>query len=102
MGDKQATNLIVLDMRRVSVITEYFVIGTADSPRQMRAVANALKEAAREEGAERVTITDGEPSSGWILIDFGDVMAHVCDPERRAFYQLEALWHEAPLVARMA
>lgn len=102
MDDKQVMDLVILDIRPVSVITEFFVIGTADNPRQMRAVINALKEAVREASGEGAAMTDGEPSSGWILVDFGDVIAHVFDPERRRFYRLEDLWDEAPLVARMA
>lgn len=102
MSDRQANDLVILDIRPVSLLTDYFVIGTADSARQMNAVAGAVADRAREEAGVKPVMVDGEPGSGWMLIDFGDVIAHVFDPERRAFYQLESLWDEAPLVARMA
>ena len=102
MGDRQATDLMILDIRPVSLITDYFVIGTADSARQLRAVTNAVADRAREEAGVKPVVADGEADSGWMLVDFGDVIAHVFDPERRAFYRLESLWDEAPLVARMA
>ena len=102
MSDKQATDLVILDLRPVSLITDFFVIGTAESAPQMRAVARVVEERAREDAGAKPVVTDGEPDSGWILIDFGDVIAHVFDPGRRSFYQLESLWDEAPLVARMA
>jgi ribosome-associated protein len=102
MSDRQATDLVILDIRPVSLMTDYFVIGTADSTRQMRAVASAVSDRVREEAEVKRVMADGEPGSGWMLIDFGDVIAHVFDPERREFYKLESLWDEAPLVARMA
>lgn len=102
MGDKQAGDLVILDLRPVSLITQYFVIGTAESPRQLRAVVDSVSDRARLEAGVKPVMTDGAYDSGWVIVDYGDVMAHVFDAERRAFYRLESLWDEAPLVARMA
>lgn len=102
MGDKQATDLKILDLRPVTTMTDFFVIGSADSTRQIRAVAEAVEERLREEADARPIAREGEPDSGWLLIDYGPLMIHVFDPERRAYYDLETLWGEAPLVARMA
>ncbi len=102
MGDKQATELVILDIRPVSLLTEFFVIGTADNERQMRAVTEAVIDAIRDEAGVKPVARDGEPHSGWMLVDFGDLIIHVFDAEHRAYYDLESLWNEAPLVARMA
>lgn len=102
MDDRQATDLVILDIRPVSLLTEFFVIGTADNERQMRAVTDAAIDALREQAGVKPVARDGEPHSGWMLVDFGDLIIHVFDAERRAYYDLESLWNEAPLVARMA
>jgi len=101
MGDKQAEDLVILDIRPVSLITDYFVIGTATSQRQLKAVIDGIADAVRLEGGEKPAQVEGDPASGWVLMDYGDVVVHVFDQERRSFYALEALWDEAPLVARM-
>ena len=102
MGDKQATDLVILDLRPITTMTDFFVIGTADNSRQLRAVADAVETRLRVDGRVKPTATEGEPDSGWLLIDYGPLMVHVFETERRAFYDLESLWGEAPLVARMA
>lgn len=102
MGEKQGRDVVILDLRPVSLLADFFVMVTADSPRQMRAVMEAAVSAARDQAGARVTMSDGTPESGWVLLDFGDVIAHVFDAERRAFYDLEAMWDKATLVARMA
>lgn len=102
MADKQAEDLIILDLRPVSVIADFFVIGSAANERQLKAIAGAVAEASRQQAGEKPIQVEGDGASGWVLMDYGDVVAHVFDPERRRFYALEAMWDEAPLVARMA
>jgi len=102
MGDKQAEDLVILDIRPVSLITDFFIIGTAASAPQLKAVVDAVEDRARLEAGVKPLRVVGTLESGWILIDFGDVVAHVFDPERRRYYALEEIWDEAPLVARMA
>jgi ribosome-associated protein len=102
MSDKQGEQLVLLDIRPVSVLTDFFVIGTAGSARQMKALVESVEDTLREQAGERPTAREGDPASGWMLLDYADILVHVFDPERRAFYDLESLWSEAPLVARMA
>jgi ribosome-associated protein len=102
MGDKQARDLIILDLRPVAPITDFFVIGTADSERQIHAVVGAVLDKARAEGGGKPNHVEGDAASGWVLVDFADVVVHVFDPARRAYYAIERLWDGAPLVARMA
>lgn len=102
MADKQAEDLVVLDLRPISPIADYFVIGTAGSTRQMRAVAESVVDRLREDLGLKPIMQEGAPESGWMLVDYGGLIVHVFDPERRAFYTLETMWAAAPLVARMA
>ncbi len=102
MADKQAEDLVILDIRPVSLITDYFVIGTATSGPHLKAVLDTVQERVRLEAGLKPAHIDGTLESGWVLVDFGDVIVHIFDPERRRFYALEDIWDEAPLVARMA
>jgi len=102
MGEKQSTDVVILDLRPVTTMADFFVIGSADSTRQLRAVVEAVEDRLREDAGIKPIAREGEPESGWLLLDYGTLMIHVFDPMRRAFYDLETLWGEAPLVARMA
>jgi ribosome-associated protein len=101
MSDKLAEDLVILDIRPVSLISDYFVIGTVDSDRQLRAVVQGVTDTVRESAGAKPVAVEGEPESGWVLVDFGDVVAHVFDEPRRQYYDLESVWRDAALVARM-
>jgi ribosome-associated protein len=96
-ADKQATDVVVLDVREVLVITDLFVICTAGNPRQLKTVIEAIEERIRGMG-ERPVRREGEPDAGWWLLDYIDVVVHVFAPEQRAYYDLERLWRDAPKV----
>ena len=125
--DKHAEALTVLDLRALSSVTDYFLVCTALSDRQMRAISDAIEEQLRRYG-QRVWHTEGiarqnprgasrvrrrTESSGfpradheppadevaWVLMDCGDVTVHVFTPPARTFYQLEHLWADAPQLA---
>jgi ribosome-associated protein len=102
LGDKLAADLIILDLRSVALFTDYFVVATAESERQLAAAAGAVVDKAREEAGVKPNHVEGNAASGWVLVDFGDVVVHVFDPTRREFYAIERMWDGAPLVARMA
>jgi ribosome-associated protein len=102
MADKQAEDLVIMDLRPVSLLADFFVIATVGNPRQMRAVVEAALETARDKGGVRDLASEGTADSGWVLVDFGSVIVHVFDPQRREYYDLESMWAKAPLVARMA
>ena len=97
-ADKQAADIVVLDVSTTLVITDHFVICTASSDRQVKSVLEAIEEAIRGLG-ERPTRREGEAGAGWSLLDYIDVVVHVFGTEEREYYDLERLWRDAPRVA---
>ncbi len=93
--DKKAEQVLLLDVRGLTSYADYFVLMTADSDRQAGAIADALDERLKEQGATKVGV-EGYESGRWILVDYGDVVAHVFNREARGFYDLEGLWADAP------
>lgn len=96
MLEKKAHDISVMDMRQVSGVADYFVIGTGDSDLQMKAVSDAIQDRIRENCGERPWHTEGTNSWQWVLLDYVDVVAHVFNAEKREFYNLERLWGDAP------
>lgn len=90
----------MLDMQEVSLLADYFVLCNAESPPQVKAIVEAVDDDARTAGGRRLHI-EGEPDSGWVLLDYGSVVVHIFDPELRAYYDLEGLWSKARLVVRI-
>jgi ribosome-associated protein len=88
---KKATDVVILDLRKVTEFTDYFVLASAANQRQILAVADAVMEAMREQGL-RPSHIEGYPKQEWILLDYGDFVCHVFTPRMRAFYDLERLW----------
>ena len=95
--DAKAEELILLDLRKISFSFEFFLICSAASDRRIRTVVEKIEENLSEKG-ERPLHQEGRPEGGWMLLDFGSVVAHVFAPEARQFYQLERLWADAPRV----
>jgi ribosome-associated protein len=93
--DLQCTAVCVLDVRGISPVTDFFVIATGNSPRQLRSVADAMADAAAEMG-HRLLGVEGRADARWILLDFVDVVVHLFDPPGRSYYDLDLLWGDAP------
>ena len=98
MVDLQSENVLLLDMQQVTILADYFVIGTATSQRQARAVLDAIAERGKRALGVRPLHVEGEPESGWVLIDFGSVVAHLFTEEMRRYYDLEGFWRNARVV----
>jgi len=96
-GEKKATDLVVLDLRPVASFTDFFLICTGASTRQVQAISNAIEEGLRKNG-KRPLHTEGYSSGEWILLDYGDFIVHVFSPASRRFYDLERLWRDAARV----
>ncbi|MBX7212465.1 MAG: ribosome silencing factor [Thermoflexales bacterium] len=99
--DKKAENTLLLDLRKHSSVADYFVICSAASERQLDAVASHVRKTARASLGVSPRASEGSPESGWLLLDFGDVIVHVMTPRLRAFYGLETLWADAPVLLRL-
>ncbi len=95
LAETPAANSVVLDVRELSSFADYFIICSGENERQLRAIYQALLEKLGESG-HRPQRSEGSPTSGWIVMDFGDVIVHIFDEAQRAFYRLESLWAEAP------
>lgn len=93
-AERHCTNIVVLDLRDISPATDYFMIATGTSNRQMRSVADEICQAAREQGQQRFGRA-GYEQARWILLDFVDVVIHIFDAEYREYYDLEMLWGDA-------
>lgn len=96
-SEKQAERIVILDVRDLIVITDYFVIATASSDRQLKSVTEVVEDALRGMGSKAVR-REGEAEAKWLLLDFIDVVVHVFATEERDFYDLERLWMDAPRV----
>jgi ribosome-associated protein len=93
--DKKAENIILLDIRPKTVITDYFVIANGISDRQLKALAEYVREAVKEKFDTLPYSVEGTAESGWILIDYGYVVVHLFTETKRRYYDLEGLWREA-------
>jgi ribosome-associated protein len=92
---------VLLDIRDVSILADYFVIGSTTSERQAKAVVDAVKQGTKQAFGARPLRIEGEPATGWVLMDYGDVVIHLFTPEARSYYNLEELWQEGRIVVRM-
>jgi len=96
-ASKQADSVVVLDVRDLITITDYFVIGSGNSERQVKTIAEEVERALKAEGARPVR-REGESGARWVLLDFIDFVVHVFEEQEREFYRLENLWVDAPRV----
>jgi ribosome-associated protein len=93
--DKKAEDVTVFDVRGLTSYADYFVVMTADSDRQASAIADGIEQLMKDQGKTKVGV-EGYEGGRWILVDYGDVVAHVMNRESRGFYDLEGLWADAP------
>ncbi len=101
-SDKQATDVVMLSLRDVSLIADYFVICSGGSDRQIKAIADQIMETLAKEDRLKPRQKEGQPDSGWVLLDYGSVIVHIFSPEAREFYRLEKVWSQAVPVLRIA
>lgn len=96
--DQKARDVRILDMRNTLGITDFFVLSSGTSDRQVRRIQEGVEERLKEEGARPVR-REGERYAGWIVLDYIDFVVHIFLDEVRSFYDLEHLWKNAPLVS---
>jgi ribosome-associated protein len=95
-----ATDIILLDVRELCNFADYFVLSSAESGRQINAVAEEIEQVLKKENVRPIH-REGTADSGWVLLDYGDVVIHTFAQEERQFYNLEELWSGAKTVLRM-
>lgn len=101
LEEHQAADIVMLDLREITPLADYFVICTADSDRQARTLQEIIEEDLKKEQQVRPLSTEGEPASGWVLLDYNYVVVHIFSKTGRAFYRLEELWKAAPVVLKI-
>jgi ribosome-associated protein len=94
--DKRAEDILVLNMKGISLVADFFMICHGNSDKQVQAIAREIKDKAEENGYD-IKRMEGFDEARWILIDLGDVIAHVFHRDERSYYNLERLWGDAPL-----
>ncbi len=99
--EKKATDVVLLDVREQTTIADYFIVATVETERQAKAVEEDLWRQLQVEKQIRPLGKEGASGeSGWVLLDYGDVILHMFTPEARAYYQLEELWNRANVVVK--
>lgn len=102
IAGKMGSDILLLDLSRVTLIADYFIIATADSERQIKAIADDLVEQLRiNQGLTPLSI-EGTPASGWVLVDYGSIVVHIFSEAQRNRYRLEGFWSDARTVVRIA
>jgi ribosome-associated protein len=98
---KKAFNILILDLRALTYITDYFVICSGSNITQVGAIADGVGQALAKAGI-RPSHVEGEAEATWVLMDYGDVVVHVFEEQARTYYSLEKLWGDAPRIPRAA
>lgn len=98
LEDKKSEDIRVIEIGNISVIADYFIIANGNSSSQVSAMVDAVEDALSKKGYEPKRI-EGVHSSGWILMDFGDVVVHIFSKEDRLFYDLERIWRDGKTVS---
>jgi ribosome-associated protein len=103
-SDRGAADILLMDIRKMSIIADYFVICSGDNERQIRAINRAITEGVDERwGLDPLNRRPSaeQEQAGWVILDYGSVIVHIFSPQTRDFYRLERLWSEAATLLRM-
>ena len=97
-SDKQAFDMVALDLRKIASFTEFFIIATGANQRQVQAIADEINEQLKKQLKVRPVRIEGYSGAEWVLLDYGDFVVHVFLDEERDYYELERLWSDVPRV----
>lgn len=99
-ADRQASDVVLLDTRKICSFADYFVICSGESQPQLEAIGEAIGKVVKQE-AVTLHHREGDAASGWMLLDLGDIIVHIFSLFEREYYQLEKLWSRAPVVVKI-
>lgn len=100
LEERKAENILLLDVQSVTILADYFIICSGTSERHLRALSGDLSRQLKADTGRPLSV-EGEPESGWMLIDYGDIVVHIFMPLKRQFYNLEGLWKDAQVVVQI-
>lgn len=100
LEERQATDILLLDVQSVTILADYFIICSVTSERHLKSLASDMRRQLKADTGSPLNI-EGEPESGWVLVDYGDVVVHLFLPETRRYYDLEGFWQRAQTVVHI-
>jgi ribosome-associated protein len=100
LEERKGEDILILEIKELTLLGDYFVICSGTSPRMLEALEEAVVEAVKKRYRLRPRV-EGEARDGWILADYGEVIVHIFAPERRAYYALEDLWRDGRVILRV-
>ncbi len=101
ISDVKGEDVVLLDLRDVTVITDFFIICTGNSDRQLKAIIEKISQGMKEKYDLRGARIEGNPEGGWVLVDYGDIVVHVFTEDQRDYYDLEGLWSKGKVLLRV-
>jgi ribosome-associated protein len=101
LDGKKGENILLLDLVDVCSFTDYFVLCTGSSERMLAALAEETRLRIKERYSKFPINVEGDAASGWVLVDYGDVILHLFSPDRRDYYRLEELWREGQVIVHL-
>ncbi len=102
LTERMGTDVLLLDLSEITIITDYFVVATGNSERQIRALSNGVRQEIKQTYDRLPLSVEGEAEAGWVLMDYGGIVVHLFSERQRNRYRLEELWSEARTVVRIA
>lgn len=99
--DRKGSDILLLDIREQAVFADYFLLCNGENERQLKTLLSKVTENAKQDAHVQPLGIEGDANSGWVLIDFGDLVVHLFSPEKRNYYRLEDIWDNAHVVMRV-
>lgn len=99
LEEKKGQDIKTIDIKEISIIADYFVISHGTNPSQIEALIDEVKSKLGKNGYEPLRV-EGKGSTGWVLLDYGDIIVHIFSEENRNFYNLERLWRDGKLISK--
>jgi ribosome-associated protein len=100
LEERQGADILLLDVSEITILADYFILCSANSERQLRALSGDISKQLKAEAGRPLNV-EGESESGWVLIDYGDVVVHLFLPAVRDYYALEELWQQAQRIVHI-